>query len=68
MDEQTKYSEETAQQPAGQPVAPDPAPDQEPPLEHYIPRPRWQLVCAWVALVLFLIFVAMWYYGIAHKY
>lgn len=46
----------------------DPAPEQDPPLEHYVPRPKWQLACAWVALVLFLIFVAVWYYGIAHKY
>lgn len=46
----------------------DPAPEQDQPLERYVPRPKWQLACAWVALVLFLIFVAVWYYGIAHKY
>lgn len=34
--------------------------------ETYIPRPRWQVWGARIALVFVLIAVAVWYYGIAH--
>ena len=34
----------------------------------YIPRPKWQIVLAWVALIVFLIGVALYYFQIAYKY
>ena len=34
----------------------------------YTPRPKWQIALAWVALVVFLIGVALYYWHIAYKY
>lgn len=46
-------------------------PREEPVIEekpHYVPRPRWQLVLAWILLILMVIGVAGYYYWIAHRY
>ncbi|MCI6729862.1 MAG: hypothetical protein SOY32_04710 [Candidatus Faecousia sp.] len=46
-------------------------PQEEPVIEekpHYVPRPRWQLVLAWILLILMVIGVAGYYYWIAHRY
>ncbi len=34
----------------------------------YTPRPKWQIALAWLALVLFLAGVALYYLQIAYKY
>ena len=39
--------------------------EQEP--EHYVPRPKWQIVAARVMLVILLIGIAGWYYWIANS-
>lgn len=36
--------------------------------DHYVPRPRWQIVLAWVFLVLIVLGTLLYYYWIAHKY
>ncbi len=36
--------------------------------EHYVPRPKYQIVLAWIGVIVMLICVALSYYWIAHKY
>lgn len=36
--------------------------------DHYVPRPKWQLVLAWVFLILIVLGTLFYYYWIAHKY
>lgn len=35
---------------------------------HYVPRPKWQIVGAWILLAIFLLGVFFWYYWIMYKY
>ena len=35
---------------------------------HYVPRPKWQIVGAWILLAVFLLGVSFWYYWIMYKY
>ncbi len=44
--------------------------DESVPEEHesYVPRPRWQIVLAWIALVIVVAGVVLYYYQIMHKY
>lgn len=36
--------------------------------EPYVPRPKYQIVLAWIAVAVMLVCVALSYYWIAHKY
>ncbi|HIR65257.1 MAG TPA: hypothetical protein IAB92_08660 [Candidatus Faecousia faecigallinarum] len=40
----------------------------EPQEQRYVPRPRWQIVLAWILLILMVVGVAGYYYWIAHRY
>ncbi|MBE6944534.1 MAG: hypothetical protein E7459_00410 [Ruminococcaceae bacterium] len=40
----------------------------EQPEKRYVPRPKWQLVLAWILLILMVIGVAGYYYWIAYRY
>lgn len=40
----------------------------EPQEQHYVPRPRWQIVLAWILLILMVVGVAGYYYWIVYKY
>lgn len=36
--------------------------------EHYTPRPKWQIVLAWIALVIFVAGVVLYYVNIITPY
>ncbi len=36
--------------------------------EHYVPRPKWQIVFAWVLVAIMLVAVISYYYWIVHPY
>lgn len=59
--------EELNQTPETEAETPEQMP-QEQPKERYVPRPKWQLVLAWILLVLMVIGVAGYYYWIAYRY
>ncbi len=54
MEEKNSLSPEQPEEVSGEP--------------RYTPRPKWQIILAWVALVVFLVCVAFYYYNIMYKY
>lgn len=58
MDEREEMEPETES-------APEEAREEKP---QYVPRPRWQILIAWILVILMVIGVAGYYYWIAHKY
>ena len=40
----------------------------EPEAPSYVPRPRWQIVLAWIALAIFIVGVVLYYYNIMTPY
>ena len=63
MDEREEQVEMTPHKPS-----PDPT---EGPMEQptpYVPRPRWQIVGAWILLLVMILGIALYYYWIAHRY
>lgn len=59
--------EELNQTPEMETETPEQLP-QEQPAERYVPRPKWQLILAWILLALMVVAVAGYYYWIAYRY
>ncbi len=53
--------------PQEQTLSPEETP-QEQPRERYVPRPKWQLILAWILLGLMVVAVAGYYYWIANPF
>ena len=63
MDKQDNVEEFTDQIPG-----PDPMEDPQEPPTPYVPRPKWQIIGAWVLLGAVILGVILYYYWIAYRY
>lgn len=41
---------------------------QDPPAQRYVPRPKWQIIMAWVLVAVMVVAVISYYFWIAYRY